>query len=118
MAKRILVVEDEERICKIFEAVLTRDNYAVITACDAETALPIIKEQNPRLLLLDINLPHMTGIDLLKLVREFNKDVKVFILSGLNLDTESVAKLKTLNVTKFIPKPINIVDLEQTIKEL
>ena len=114
---KILVVDDLTVILEHFKWYFERRNFEVLTVASAEEALPIIKENNPDIILLDINLPKMSGIDLLKLVRKFNQTVKVIMVSGYNLDAATEALFQELGVLQFIPKPVELSELELTIKK-
>ena len=109
---KILVVDDEEVICDVLSTHFRRRGYVVITANSAEEALPIIKEQCPEIMLLDKTLPGMSGVDLLKLVRKFNKTIKVIIVSGHDLDPDD-PEFKGLNILKIVQKPVpfDVLDL-------
>jgi len=114
---RILVVDDEETICAAIKALLTYKNYTVFTAPDSKTALDIIKERRPHLLLLDICLEKESGIDLLKTVRGFNNEIGVIMFSASMPDSIMEQAFAELKVKRFVPKPVNIPDLLEIIKE-
>ena len=112
---RILVVDDEEEINEFIKSYFKRRNYDVFIANSSKQAMPIIKQQNPQVMLLDINLPDMNGIDLLRAVRQFNSTLKVIMVSGYNLDINTAGQLKDLNIFKFMCKPIMLPELEEII---
>jgi YesN/AraC family two-component response regulator len=88
----------------------------VLVANSGEEALPIIKEQNPEIMLLDMNLPKMSGIELLKLVRQFNNIVKVIMVSGYELNSND-PQFQELDIFEFMRKPIGFSELESIIKK-
>jgi two-component system response regulator (stage 0 sporulation protein F) len=114
--KKLLVVEDMEEARELIEFYFERKGYTVFTACCAEEALPIIKEQCPDVMLLDVILPSMSGIDLLRMVRQFNTTLKVIMVSSALIDIEEVMELKQLNFTEFIPKPVSFDGLESSVR--
>lgn len=115
---KILVVEDENEACKYTASHLRRKGYDVLMANSAEEALPIIKEQNPDIMLLDIYLPGMSGIDLLKLVRNFNTKIKVVIMSGYLVNFLNGPQFKGLGVLEFIEKPISFSTLDSVLEKI
>ncbi len=114
---KLLAVDDEPTIRTNLASYFTRRGYTVFTADSAESALPIIKEREPEIMLLDINLPAMNGFDLLKIVRQFNKAIKVILISGYDSIEEDDSLLKELDVAKFLYKPLCIFELESAVKK-
>jgi YesN/AraC family two-component response regulator len=114
--KKLLVVDDEEIIRKYTRMHFERRGYQVLIAASAEEALPIIREENPDIMLLDIDLPQMSGIDLLELTREFNTNIKVIMVSGYGADFKRDPRLQCLGVLEFLSKPVGFAELEITIK--
>ena len=115
---KILVVEDENEACKYIASHLRRRGYDALMANSAEEALSIIKEQNPDLVLLDIYLPGMSGIDLLKLVRDFNTKIKVVIMSGYLGSFLDDLQFKGLGVLEFIEKPMSFTTLDSALERI
>lgn len=84
--KRVLLAEDDPFIIDIYAAQLKNDGYTIDIAKDGEMALEKIKNTRPDILLLDINMPKITGWELLKMVRDDAsiKDLKVIVISNLD----------------------------------
>lgn len=114
---RILVVDDLEIIREHLKSYFERRYYTMLVAGSAEEALPIIKEQNPEIMLLDINLPKMSGIELLGLVRQFNKTIKVIMVSGYHIDYKNDSQFQGLDVFELMQKPVDLAELEAVIKK-
>lgn len=113
MPKKILIVEDEEVLRKMYTARFEQDGIAVITANNAEEAFPLIKKEMPDLVLLDIILPKKGGIDLLKEIREDPKTSKLQVLAFSNYDdpvteekAEKLGVLAYLQKTDYTPTEI------------
>ena len=81
-AKKILVVDDEADFSSTMEYWLKSKGYEVQTAGDGFKALELAKTFNPNLILLDVNMPGIDGLETLRRLREFNKDVPVVIISA------------------------------------
>lgn len=113
---RLLVVDDEEEIREFAGSYFKRRGYIVLVADSGEEALAIIREQSPDIMLLDMNLPKMSGIELLKLVRQFNNIVKVIMVSGYELNSND-PQFQELDIFGFMRKPIGFIELESAIKK-
>lgn len=88
--KRILIVEDEIFIRELYEDYLTKRGYEVLSAEDGEKGLQLAQDEKVQLILLDVMLPKMTGIDVLKHVKEgsgVNKEVPLYMLTNLGQDS-------------------------------
>jgi CheY-like chemotaxis protein len=114
---KILVVDDTRAAREIVVYNFRRKGCTVFTAASGEEALPIIIGQKPEVLLVDMRLPGISGAELVRLVREFNKTVKVIMMSGTNVFVQSDPQLKRLNISGFARKPIDVFELEGLIKE-
>lgn len=81
----ILVVEDEKILCKTLEEILSTEGFDVLAAHDGEEGLELAIKEKPDLILLDLLMPKLDGMSLLKKLRQdsWGKDVKVIILSNL-----------------------------------
>lgn len=103
----ILVVDDEKNIGSTLEGILTDEGYDVSNAVDGPQALEMIKEVPPDIILLDIWMPGMDGIEVLKNIKEFQKDLEVVIMSGHGTIETAVRALK-LGASDFIEKPLSL----------
>ena len=103
--KTILIVEDDNFIGKILKGKLLANQYETELVTSAERALESLKTSPPDLILLDILLPGMNGLDLLALIRQTpdTKKIPVMIISNLN-DQSQMQKAATLGITHFILK--------------
>jgi signal transduction histidine kinase len=106
MAEKILLVDDEEGIRKVLGISLSDSGYQVFTAKSGEEALSIFKEQDPPIVLTDIKMPGMDGIELLQRMKEENPDSEVIMITGHG-DMELAIQSLKHEATDFITKPIN-----------
>ena len=102
---RILVVDDEELICLTFKSILVDNNYDVMTARDYETALKIISDTEPDLIVTDIVLGSNTGVDLLNKVKSMGLNCPVVMITGQPSLETSINSLR-LGAFDYIPKPV------------
>ena len=114
---RILVVEDEIDLCNSIAEGLEIDGYAVDTCNDGETALELILIENYDLVILDLNLPNIDGIDILKDIKKQKKDVKTLILSARGSVADKVLGLD-LGANDYLAKPFDFEELEARIRNL
>jgi len=107
MARTILVVDDEESIIRSLEGILTDEGFEVISATSGLSALGKMDEALPDLMLLDIWMPEMDGIETLVKVKEAHPQVPVVIMSGHGT-IETAVKATRLGAYDFIENNINL----------
>lgn len=107
MYKTILVVDDEESICQSLKGILVDEGYEVLTAGSGEESLKIIEEELPNLVLLDIWLPGIDGIEVLKIIKSDYPHVQVVMMSGHGT-IETAVKATKLGAFDFIEKPLSL----------
>ncbi|MBI4852694.1 MAG: response regulator transcription factor [Acidobacteria bacterium] len=105
---RILVVDDEPQILRVLKASLPPHGCEVVVAANGNEALQIIQEQMPDLIILDLIMPGLSGLDVCKLVRK-SSQVPIIILSA-QMDSEQNSALN-LGATDYLTKPFNLNDL-------
>src|SRR5271157_858590 len=107
MKDTILVVDDEESICQSLKAILSDEGYQVLVAGSGEEAVKIVEEEMPQLVLLDIWLPGMDGLETLQAIKKVNPKVLVIIMSGHGT-IETAVKATKLGAFDFIEKPLSL----------
>ena len=110
----ILIVEDEDNICSFIETTLKANNYSVITAKRASDALSMASSYTPDLMLLDLGLPDMDGIEVLRQVRSWSA-MPVIIVSARSDEAEKVQTLD-LGADDYITKPFGTSELLARIR--
>ena len=114
---RILIIEDEVDLCDSIAEGLQIDGYAVDTCYDGGEASQLLCTEAYDLVVLDLNLPGMDGIDILKEVRRTNKDLKVLILSARSSVSDKVLGLDE-GANDYLAKPFDFEELEARIRSL
>jgi len=104
---RILVVDDELLICQVLDEYLSGQGYEVTTACNGEEALSRFEENRPHVVLLDIRMPGMSGIDVLSKIREMDRSVGIIMLSAFG-DSNTVDKALRLGADRYMKKPMDL----------
>jgi two-component system nitrogen regulation response regulator NtrX len=107
MQRTILIVDDEKSICQSLGSILTDEGYEVLTAASGEEALKIIKEELPSLVILDIWLPGIDGIETLKMIKSQYSQIRVIMISGHGT-IETAVKATKLGAFDFFEKPLSM----------
>jgi len=113
---RILVVDDEERILNFLSAKLKASGYEVLTAPNGVIGLEQAHAQEPDLVVLDLLMPKMDGLEMLKQLRTFSP-VPVIILTAKGADTDRIKGLQ-LGADDYLPKPFNPDELVARIEAI
>ncbi|MEW4567125.1 ATP-binding protein [Tautonia sp. JC769] len=116
---RVLLVEDDETTRLPMSHLLELSGFEVVTACDGPEALDILGSERPSLVLLDLMMPRMDGIEVLRRIRSTDRlaDLPVLILSGDVLD-DRIQQLHALGVSGTLSKPIDFDRLLSVLEEL
>ncbi|WP_146547966.1 response regulator transcription factor [Rummeliibacillus suwonensis] len=110
MVKRILVVEDEIQIAKILKLELEYEGYEVVVANNGKFGLKIALQGKIDLMLLDIMLPEMNGIEVLRRVRQENELMPIILLTARNMTMDKVRGLD-LGANDYMTKPFEMEEL-------
>jgi DNA-binding response OmpR family regulator len=111
---RVLVVDDEPDAVELLREFLTAKGYEVAVASDGEMALRLVKEERPHLILLDVRMPKMNGLEVLKRVREIDREVGVIMVTAVNEEETGREALK-LGAYDYITKPLDLQYLERSL---
>ena len=113
--ERILVVDDETNIVSSLKEILSDEGYDVSVTEDGLNALDMIQSDPPDLLLLDVWLPGMDGIEVLKTVKTYHPEIEVLVMSGHGT-IDTAVKATKLGAFDFIEKPFSMDSLTQSVK--
>jgi len=115
----VLVVDDSVTNQVLIETLLSEEGIKTVTVGSAKDALKQIDKELPRIILLDILMPNLTGIDLLEAIRQNEKSqaIPVIVVSAANADLYQ-DQCQLLGVNEFFPKPINIPALIKRVKAI
>ena len=114
---KLLVVEDEKKLCEMIAKSLHRAGYEVDTCNDGEKALDMIYAEMYDLIVLDLNLPGMDGMEILRELRKENEETKVLILSARSQIADKVEGLDS-GANDYMEKPFHLQELEARIRSL
>src|SRR5512141_1426455 len=117
MAERILIIEDDPSILRGLQLNLGMEGYTVRSAMDGETGLQLCRTERPDLVVLDVMLPRMDGLAVLKEIRREDAELPVLILSAKGQETDKVAGLH-LGADDYLVKPFGLKELLARIDAL
>ncbi len=117
MAKKILIVEDNELNMKLFNDLLEAHGYTTLTTRDGTEAYDIVKDKKPDLILMDIQLPEISGFDITRRIKGDNdlKDIPVIAVTAFAMKGDE-DKIRECGCNGYISKPISIESFIQTIQ--
>src|SRR5258708_4436834 len=115
-AARILVAEDEANLRMVLQKELERHGYRVQVAPDGEAALRRLEETNVDVLLCDINMPRMDGMELLRRVHERPNPPEVIMLTG-QATVETAVEAMKLGAYDYLTKPYSITELDVRVRQ-
>jgi len=113
MAK-VLVVDDEPEAVELLVEFLSSKGYEILTATSGEEALRRVKEDRPHLVLLDIRMPKMSGLEVLKRIREIDPEMGIIMVTAVNEEDVGRQALE-LGAFDYIVKPLDLKYLERSL---
>jgi CheY-like chemotaxis protein/DNA-binding XRE family transcriptional regulator len=115
-AKKILIIDDEQEICEMLYSFLVPHNYKVFLAFNGQMGLEYFEEIKPDIVLLDLKLPDIDGIEVLKILRKVSS-VPVVVITGHPQDVADI-HLNDLAIEGYLEKPISLKDILNTLKHI
>jgi DNA-binding NtrC family response regulator len=113
----ILVIDDDRDVCDYLEDFLTHEGYRVRSLIDPTKAIEEIKSESYNLIVLDLMMPRLGGIDLLEQIRKLDDDIAVVILTGYPSFETAAASIQH-EVSAYIKKPFSSDDLREVIQRI
>ena len=107
--KKILVVDDEKKIVEIIRAYLEKEGYQVIAAFDGKSALEVTEKQKPDLIILDLMLPEISGLDVCRIIRK-DSQVPIIMLTAKDETTDKIIGLE-MGADDYVTKPFDAKEL-------
>ena len=115
--KKVLVIDDEVSIRFLLREVIEDIGYHCLEAESAIRGIEIVKENKPDLIILDIQMPQMNGLEAIQKIRKIDKNVPVLMLSAFS-HMENVIDNLGVKIEEFIPKPFDIDYLSKRIVQV
>jgi DNA-binding response OmpR family regulator len=114
MAGRVLMVDDEVQAVELLREFLLGKGYEVSTAGDGAEALRKVKEERPHLILLDVRMPKMDGLEVLRQLRQIDQTFGVIMVTAANEEGTGRTAM-ALGAFDYITKPLDLQCLEQSL---
>ena len=111
---KLLIVDDENDIREFAGNFFKKRGIQVLTASGGRQALEIISKESPDLVLLDVRMEELTGIETLKELRKSNNHTKVIMVTGVE-DDETIQQANALGAISYIHKPLILEELEKIV---
>ncbi len=102
----IIVVDDESTVCEILQRFLNDDNFSVTALTQPQEAVPAVIEKKPCLVILDVHMPGMNGLDVLKEIKAAAPGVPVVVISG-DAGFDEKAEARRLGACDVLAKPVD-----------
>ena len=104
---KILIIDDDEVLLKLLSIALTEEGYSVLSTADGPQGITLYKDHQPALVLLDLGLPTMSGIEVLRELRRFDEKAKVIVVTGYGSVESAVVAIR-YGAWDYIQKPVEI----------
>jgi DNA-binding NtrC family response regulator len=111
MPPRILVIDDEDSMCNFMEIMLTKEGYEVETSTSPFDGVSMIREREYDVVVADLNMPDMTGIDLLREVKQFKADQEMIVMTAF-ASVDSAIEAMKLGAADYITKPFKVDEIK------
>ncbi|SHN68768.1 response regulator [Desulfitobacterium chlororespirans] len=113
----ILVVDDQMRVRRLLFETFKEEGHLVKMAENGNEALRVLEGYKPDLIIMDMKMPEMNGIDTLKEIRTFNQDVQVIMMTAYG-DAQTMERAQEQGVRHYISKPFDLFELRDVVRDL
>jgi len=111
---KILIVDDEIDVCDFVKNFFEERNFKVLTALNGSEGIRLLHREKPDIVLLDIKMKEMDGIETLKRIRKIDKKIKVIMVTAVE-DEDKMEAASRLGAYKYIKKPLVLEELESAV---
>lgn len=111
---KVLVIDDDQKVLDLICKILNRREFDLYTASDGGQGMELFKKENPSIILTDINIPEMSGIEILKIIKKVSPITQVIVFSGVGTTADVIEALR-LGASDYLVKPINVGLLIHTV---
>lgn len=114
---KLLVIDDNPKVAWMLREGLNQDEYDISAALDGKSGIQKMIDDQPRIIILDIKLPGMDGMEVLERIRSINRRVEIVMLSGYG-ETKQIVRAMKLGASDFISKPFEVEEVEIVIQSV
>tara|TARA_A100001015_G_scaffold33207_1_gene36837 strand:- start:817 stop:1191 length:375 start_codon:yes stop_codon:yes gene_type:complete len=119
MSKKIIVAEDSSVIQNLTKRILSQLNYEIVVVKNGQQVLELLEKENYHLILMDIHMPVMNGMECARNIRKStnkNKEIPIIAITG-NANNYTEDEFKAAGINGFVPKPLNYDSLVEKVKK-
>jgi DNA-binding NtrC family response regulator len=116
MPNQILIIDDEKIVCDMAQRILAQEGYEVETFTDSTKALARIRDKRFDLVITDLKMENIDGMDILKEVNQLYPDTKVIMITAYATLDAAIEAIRE-RIFDFFPKPVKIEDLKKSVKK-
>jgi len=116
MSEKILIVDDQYGIRILLNEVFQKEGYQTFQAANGVQAIEIVNEHSPDLVLLDMKIPGMDGIEILKRLKKIDSEIRVIIMTAYG-ELDMIQEAKDLGAITHFAKPFDIDEIRQAVRE-
>jgi len=117
MSCDLLIVDDQAGIRQLFYEVFLEDGLEVDMAVSGAEAVRKVISQKPRLVLLDSNMPEMSGLEAAEKIRDLNLNTIIMMVSAFD-DTFYISKAKDLGINYYLSKPFDLISIRSMVRDI
>src|SRR6266436_8763222 len=117
LALRVVAIDDDEQHLKFIATLLSQDNVVVFTSPDSQTGLNLVHAKHPQLVIVDLVMPGMSGMDLLQRIVDFDPAIEVILLTG-HYSSESAVEAIQKGACDYLNKPVEAEKLQERVDSL
>nr|WP_096156332.1 MULTISPECIES: response regulator [Bacillus] len=114
--RKLLIVDDQFGIRILLNEVFSKEGYQTFQAANGYQALDIVEKHSPDLVLLDMKIPGMDGIEILKRLKAINKDIQVIIMTAYG-ELDMIQESKDLGAITHFAKPFDIDEIREAVRK-
>jgi two-component system response regulator (stage 0 sporulation protein F) len=114
--RKLLIVDDQNGIRALLVEVFSSEGYKTFQASNGKLALEIVRKESPDLVLLDMKIPGMDGLDILKHIKKIDPDIKVIMMTAYG-ELDMIKEATDLGALMHFTKPFDIDELRQAVND-
>lgn len=114
---KILMIDDDAHLLDLLQDCLEDEGHLVLKATEAKEAIKLFRDTKPELVIIDIIMPRVDGLELLKQFKSIGSDFKSILLSGLN-DDQLKERAKEVGANLYLTKPIPVENFQKIINKI
>jgi len=112
--KKVLIVDDQFGIRVLLQEVLSKEGHSIFQAPNGQTALELVRQEQPDLILLDMKIPGMDGLEILRNIRKMDFDTKVIMMTAYG-ELDLIQEAMEMGALAHFTKPFDIDELRQAV---